>query len=251
MRVTEEDRRVLRLPWTPLIRNKLREFAVKIRGERFTGQGLIGADAGSVARGFSDLSSDDFATYNFPQVWVERRQMPVAIDGKLPVRNAVVLDLGCGPGTSTEVLCYFGDPSWRIVGYDLTAASIDRANERSARHEFKNKRRQTMMPRFVCQDIAEPLGDPDGGTLPDECAHMAISGGVVGLYMNAGSVTRLARELRRVLKPGGHAALDCGPAVGRSELRAILEDNGFTFVHLAKSVALEPRPKLVFRKTGQ
>lgn len=248
IRVSEEDRRVLRHPWKPLIRTKLREFSVKLRGERFTGQGLIGAEAGDVAKGFSDLSGEEFATYNYPQVWVERRQIPRAIDGKIPVKNAMVLDLGCGPGTSTDVLCYFADPSWNIVGFDLTQASIDRANNRAARLEFKNKKRQTIMPRFVCQDISLPLGDPEGGTLPSDSADLGISGGVVGLYMNRESVTRLARELHRVLKTGGYACLDSGPAVPRSELREVLESEGFTYVHSAGSVPLEPRPKLIFRK---
>ncbi len=248
--VSPEDRDTLKLPWKPLLKTKLTEFAVKLRGRDYHGQGLIGADASKVAQGFSDLSHDEFAKYNFPQVWVERRQMPVAIDGKLPVRGAVVIDLGCGPGTSTDVLSYFADPSWRIVGYDLTQASIDQANERSRRGGFRNKRGQTITPRFVCQDIALPLGDPEGGLLGDGIAHMAISGGVVGLYMNEQTVGQLARELHRVLRPGGFAALDCGPAVGRFRLKGILEEAGFTFLHLAKSTLLEPRPKLVFRKSG-
>lgn len=241
----------LRLPWMPLIRRKLREFRVRISGKKAEGQGLIGANPHEVAKGFAALTGDDFATYNFPQVWVERRQMPRAIDGKIPVKNAVVLDLGCGPGTSTDVLCYFADPSWKIIGFDLTQASIDMANARAERMGFHNKRGQVIAPQFVCQDIADPLMGPDARPLADESAHFAISGGVVGLYMNDKTVAQLARELARVIKPGGHAALDSGPAVPRALLRSSMEAEGFSFVHLAKSVAVEPRPKLVFRKTGR
>lgn len=251
IRVAEADRQHLRLPWMPLVRAKLTEWAVKLLGKRIVGQGLIGADAGEVAQGFGSLSSEQFARYNFPQVWVERRAIPVAIDGKLPITGAVVLDLGCGPGTSTEVLCHFADPTWSITGFDLTETYIDQARWRAERAEYKNRRGQTIAPRFVCQDISQPLMDPSGSPLPANSAHLAISGGVVGLYMNRASVERLARELYRVIRPGGYAALDCGPAVPKKVLRQVLENAGFAYAHSARSVVIDPRPKLIFRKPGR
>src|SRR5687767_13726517 len=116
--ITRHARRALRLSWRALLANKAHEYIVKARGQRIKGQGMIGADPETVAAGFESLSQDGFAEYNLPQQWVERRTIPGALDGRVPLHNAVVLDLGCGPGTSTDVLCYLGNPSWRIIGYE-------------------------------------------------------------------------------------------------------------------------------------
>lgn len=248
IRVSRDDRRTLRLPWWPLIRNKAHEFAMKARGKRISGQGMIGADEDAVKEGFAGLSDEQFAQYNFPQLWVERRTIPGAINGRIPSRDAVVLDLGCGPGTSTEVLARFADPSWTILAFDLTPRRIELARQRAARGEFVNRAGSVITPEFHCQDIGGTLRRGGGEALPTAFADFAVSGGVVGLYMNARSVTRLAYELRRVLKPGTFAALDAGPAVGVRMLKEIMSRAGFRHVASYRSAPLDPRPKLVFER---
>jgi SAM-dependent methyltransferase len=249
LRVSPDDRRAIRLGWTPLLRNKLREILVKLRGKRIYGQGMIGADAAAVREGFDALASNGFDTYNLPQVWVESRQIPTVIDGRVPARHALVLDLGCGPGTSTRVLSYFADPTWTILGFDLTERSILMARQRATNNAFKNRRGDVIRPEFYCQDIAEPLLR-DGRPLADASADLAMSGGVVGLYMKPERVERLADELKRVLKPGAIAALDCGPSVPRKVLARIMEARGFEPLGRAVSFVIEPRPKLVYRRPG-
>jgi SAM-dependent methyltransferase len=239
-------RRCVRMPWRALAANKLHEWVVKATGRRIAGQGMIGAEPARVASGFAGLRGKDFYEYNLPQMWVERRQIPSAIDGRIPVRGAVVLDLGCGPGTSTEVLAHFADPSWTIVGYELTEHLAAEAKARSERGEFVNCRGERVPARFVCQDISRPLRAPGGGLIAEGSVDFAVSGGVVGLYMNARSVTRLAQELARVVRPGGFAALDTGPAVGGRLLREVMARAGFGFVATCRSFVIEPRPKLVF-----
>ncbi|CAG0982670.1 hypothetical protein PHYC_01853 [Phycisphaerales bacterium] len=246
--VTPHARRALRLPWRALLANKAREFGVKLRGGRIKGQGMIGAPATTVAAGFKALRADDFVQYNLPQAWVERRQIPIAIHGRIPRQHAVVLDLGCGPGTSTEVLCYFADPTWTVLGYDLTDHYIERAAARSGRGEFRNHAGQRISPRFACQDISQPLASPDGGLVAGGSVDYALSAGVVGLYMNEESAARLASELARVVKPGGFVALDAGPAVPVRALKRILIARGFRYLHRARSFWIEPRPKLVFQR---
>lgn len=247
LRVTPADRRALRLPWSVLLANKRDEWLAKALGRPFKGHGMIGADADTVARGFLALDDDAFATYNLPQRWVERRQIPAAIDGRVPLRGATVLDLGCGPGTSTEVLCHFADPTWTILGYDLTERFVARAEHRALAGGFRNRAGDVIRPHFVCQSIAEPLF-AHGQPLADASVDFAISGGVVGLYMRPPAVRRLAAELARIVRPGGHVALDAGPAVPARALRAIVESAGFRRVGTARSVWLDPRPKLVFRR---
>lgn len=245
--VTSNDRRALRLPWSALALNKAHEFWVKGTGRRIKGQGMIGADAKIVAEGFGALRGADFDEYNLPQVWVERRQIPQAVHGRVPMRDAVVLDLGCGPGTSTEVLAYFADPSWTIIGYDLVEHSIKAARERAARGGFRSRAGTVIHPLFECQNIAQPLllrGQP----LKEGTVDFVISGGVVGLYLRPADVEKLIRDLRRIVKPGGYVALDSGPSVPPETLRAIARENGLAFRTIAKSFWIEPRPKLVFQR---
>lgn len=250
IRVSAEDRTALRMPWLPLVRNKAREIWVKARGGRIGGQGMIGAGPGSVAEGFMSLRGPAFDTYNLPQVWVESRQIPRAIDGRIPSGRATVVDLGCGPGTSTRVLCHFASAEWTIIGYDLTPHYIERARQRAELGLFRSRSGREVRPSFVCQNIAEPLAHPGGGLLRDASVDFAISGGVVGLYMNAESASRLAGELARVVKAGGFAALDAGPAVPERELRRVVEGAGFRAVDKARSFVIEPRPKIVFERVG-
>lgn len=252
VRVTRADRAALRLPWRALLGNKLHEFRVKARGKRIKGQGMIGAETPRVLAGFEALAGQDFEEYNLPQVWVERRQIPQAIDGRIPVKGAVVLDLGCGPGTSTQVLCHFADPSWTILGFDFVDHYVASAAARSRRGEFRNREGVVIRPRFTCQSIAEPLMD-DQGVVEDarvaaQSVDFAISGGVVGLYLSPRQAGDLVRELWRVVKRGGYIALDAGPSVPEATLRALANEAGFEQVSVARSFVIEPRPKLVFVK---
>lgn len=245
--VSARDRRALRLPWSVLLANKMHEWWVKGTGRRIRGQGMIGADERTVHDGFASLRGKDFDEYNLPQVWVERRQIPIAVDGRVPRDHASVIDLGCGPGTSTEVLCYFAEPSWNITGFELIPHAVEVASQRSAAGGFRNRAGSVVRPRFVCQSIGEPLLI-DGRPVGDASVDFAISGGVVGLYLQREQVRRLVGELARVVKIGGFVALDAGPATPAGQLRAITEAAGFGFVRTCKSFVFEPRPKLVFRR---
>ena len=241
--LTAAQRREVRMPWSALIANKAEEFWTKATGRRIKGQGMIGAPAATVREGFDSLRGADFGHYNLPQAWVERRQIPVVLNGRVPAVGAVVLDLGCGPGTSTEVLCHYADASWSITGFDLTPHLIEAARSRA----FRNRAGRVIVPRFECQDISEPLV-VGGVAVEGGSVDLAISGGVVGLYLSPAQAERLAAELARVVKPGAFAAVDAGPSVSAARLRGIMEGAGFEQVGIAKSFVIEPRPKLVFER---
>lgn len=245
--VTEDDKRRLRMPWRALLASKGHEFWVKARGKRIDGQGLIGADARVVRDGFGGLTDDAFDRYNLPQVWVERRQLPRVLHERVPKAHARVLDLGCGPGYSTEILCYFADPSWRIVGLDLIEHNIARARARANVGRYVNAHGQRITPTFVCQSITDRLMDGHGA-VADASIDLAVSGGVVGLYLHPPQAKSLLAELRRVVKPRGHIALDAGPSIPVSELRELCELAGFVHMQTVGCVPFDPRPKLVFRK---
>ncbi|MDX2148171.1 MAG: class I SAM-dependent methyltransferase [Planctomycetota bacterium] len=247
LNVTRADRRLLRMPWTPLIRNKFHEFWIKARGKRIKGQGLIGADSWSVATGFESLSPRDFETYNLPQNWVERRTIPRALNRRVPAHNARVIDLGCGPGFSTRIIAHFAQPSWNILGFDFVAHYIAEASRHAAAGTIRNRDNLIIRPTFRVQSITETLAT-DSGPLEASSIDFAVAGGVVGLYLQPPDVATLALELCRVIKPGGYAALDSGPAIPPHRLKHIMLDRGFAFVELIRSVAFDPRPKLVFMR---
>lgn len=250
LRVSERERRELRLPWRSLVASKLDEYRIKLSGEVFKGMGMIGADPVKVTEGFKNLQGDDFARYNYPQVWVERRQIPRAIDARIPERGATVLDLGCGPGTSTEVLCHFADPTWQIIGYDLTQGYIDQARARAARGGFVSALDEVIRPNFIRQDIGGVLLSPTGGRLTPGSVDFAMSGGVVGLYMTPRGVKHLLGELVRALRPGGFAALDSGPACPPRRLREMGIAAGLEYHGRISCCFMDPRPKVLFSKNG-
>ena len=119
---------------------------------------------------------------------------------------------------------------------------IDAAKSRAARGEFKNRDGVAITPEFRCQSIAERL------EIEDNSIDLAISGGVVGLYLSTAEARSLIAELKRIVKPGGYIALDAGPAVPVDTLRGLAEGAGFVYDGKAKSFVIEPRPKLIFRK---
>lgn len=244
--VSAADRRHIRMRWSTLLATKAHELWIKGRGRRIDGQGLIGADASVVRNGFASLDDDAFDRYNLPQVWVERRQIPRVVHRRVPRHGARILDLGCGPGYSTEVLCHFADATWRITGYDLIDHSIARARRRVREGRFLTAKGERLAPEFICQSITEPLTQ-GGGPVPNASVDLAISGGVVGLYLKPPEARRLLLELRRVVRPGGFIALDAGPSIPAGSLRGICEQAGFAFVDTVGCVPFDPRPKLVFR----
>lgn len=234
------------MPWSLLARAKAGEVWTKLRGRRFAGQGMVAAGGERVRRGFASLSGDEFDRYNLPQVWVERRQIPRVLDGRAPRAAAVVLDLGCGPGDSTAILCHFAHPGWRVIGFDFTDALVEAARERASRRWFRTRDGADIVPHFEHQDIAQPLR-VGGRPMEPASVDLAISCGVVGLYLDPARAGALVRELARVLKPGSVAALDCGPAVTARALESLFEQAGFRPEARVGCCPLDPRPKIVAR----
>lgn len=241
------DKQRLRVSWSALIGNKAHEYWVKARGQRIKGQGMIAADTNLVRAGFTQLQGRDFADYNLPQAWVESRQIPQVLHGRAPREGTRILDLGCGPGTSTTIISHFANPCWTIIGYDFVREYIEQAKKLVYNDGYLSRMGNVIRPRFECQSIADPLL-LDNEPLPAASFHMAVSGGVVGLYLRHEQCQKLIKELYRVIIPGGWIALDAGPSIPPAKLHQICAQAGFQFVTRAKSFIIEPRPKLIFQK---
>jgi arsenite methyltransferase len=104
----------------------------------------------------------------------------------LPLPGAIVVDVGCGAGADACVAAILAGRQGRVVGIDCTPAMVAKARRNAQAAGLSNI-------RFI---EAEMSALP----LPDACADMVISNGVINLSMDK---PRVLAELFRVLRPGG------------------------------------------------
>jgi arsenite methyltransferase len=124
-------------------------------------------------------------TYRSPEVTAQRRIMLDAIAAK-PGEKA--LDIGCGPGFVTEELALAVGSEGVVEAMDNSESSLAAARQKCAR--FSNVHFQ--------QADAEKL------PYPDSFFDLAVS---TQVYEFVPDVKKALSELRRVLRPGGRAAI--------------------------------------------
>jgi arsenite methyltransferase len=152
----------------------------------------------------------------------------------------VVVDLGSGSGMDSFLAAQQVQETGRVIGIDMTDAQLAKARHLAAEHGFANV-------EFVEAHI-EQL------PLPDACADVVISNGVVNLSPDKQAVFA---EAARVLRPGGRLALadivtstqlplgvTCdaslwaaciGGAMQRDDYRAAIEGAGFELEDLKEN----------------
>jgi arsenite methyltransferase len=171
----------------------------------------VGVLRSEIRRTYTDVSTDRQHDFIFPtgRAWAQDLGYPEPELSRLPdatvesfagVANhwllgqvepgEVVLDLGCGAGTDLLIAAQMTGPSGRVVGVDMTAAMLARA-EASA-HEM----------RLANVELHESLIE----TLPleDTSVDVVISNGVIDLVPDKDAVFA---EIDRVLRPGGRLQL--------------------------------------------
>ena len=102
----------------------------------------------------------------------------------------VVLDLGCGAGFDAAVAARLVGPAGQVVGVDVTPEMVTRAWELALVLPFRN----------LSFQVASAAGLP----FPDRFFEVVISNGVFNLVLEK---AQAAREIFRVLKPGGRLHL--------------------------------------------
>jgi SAM-dependent methyltransferase len=232
-------------PISSLICSKLRQYSIVYRkGIRFRFD-----QQARVEHAYDSMSHAEFETINDPQVWTEERQIPRLMNGRVPRFGATIVDLGCGPGTSTRIISRFAHPSWTIYALDLSKTLIARAKEEAELGVFVTSMTpdpRTIMPRFVNQSIAETWSREE--RIADGSVDLVNSSGVVGHHLQADDVAAVLAEAKRVLKRGGYLGLDSGPRFSARRLAKLLTDAGFVEPTFIRSTALDPRPKVAVRK---
>ncbi len=223
---------------------KWRQFRVEtIGGYNFRGQ-----ERDFVQRAYDGMGQHTFEIINGAQDWVNWRQIPRAMRGRIPEGAALIVDLGCGPGSSTRIIAWHGAPSWRIIGMDFSEDLIRQARHRVESGGFSTASGKQPAVEFVVGSVVEPFRDASGTELADLSVDYVNSSGIVGHHLSRESFTSLATELRRVVKPHGFVSLDSGPHLKGGIIRSVMERFGFVLRTKVRSVPLDPRPQLVFQK---
>ena len=91
------------------------------------------------------------------------------------------------------------------------------------------------------------LRQPDGSPVPDGSADVVNASGVIGHHLDAATVRPLIAEARRVLRPGGVAALDVGPTLGDEGLTRLMTAAGFRRLGRRRSCVLDRTGQVIFR----
>ncbi len=104
-----------------------------------------------------------------------------------PIRpGETVVDLGCGAGADLCIAALLVGAAGRAIGIDLTPAMIEKARENAMLSGLEN--------------VEVRIGDIETMPLPDSCADVVISNGVINLSPHKPCVFR---EAFRILKRGG------------------------------------------------
>jgi SAM-dependent methyltransferase len=199
-------------------------------------------DVEALRAAYAAMTEREFEAINGRQDWANWRTIPRCLSGRVPDRPLRVLDLGCGTGGSTRVLAFCCPKGSHVTGYELAAPLVEVARRRTYRHHSGRPARVT----FCCQGVTEELREPDGTPVPAGSVDVVNASGVVGHHLTAATVGPLIAELKRVLRPGGLAALDVGPTLRGRELTGLMTAAGFRAVGRCRSCLLDPTGQAVF-----
>jgi len=225
----------------------LHEQRIRFRGE----------DKEFVERAYSEMSDEEFAAVNGRQNWMEERQVGRELDRHVPRDEALILDLGMGPASSTKIIARYAPPTsvrepqsagWRIIGYDFSGPLVEKAKRIAAEGLIRNVAGEIIPTEFVQQSIVGTLKNSDETPVEVSSVDFINTSGVVGHHLSAADVDILAKEMMRVLKGNRYVAIDTAGNMGPRDVRPIFERNGFKFVKYIQGNLIGARPKLVFYK---
>lgn len=192
---------------------------------------------------YSAMDQAEFDAINGPQAWANWRTIPRALSGHVPNRPLRIVDLGCGTGSSTQVLAFYAPAGSHITGYEIADPMIPFARNRRYLHQSGVAQRID----FVCQPINEIL-KADGAPLPERSVDVIHSSGVIGFHLNEQTVLPLIAEVDRLLSPDGAALLDVGPTLPGPTMRRLLSEAGFDFKGHYRSWFGDRTGEMVFKR---
>jgi SAM-dependent methyltransferase len=197
-----------------------------------------------VARAYGAMTQAEFDRVNGRQDWANWRTIPRALSGHVPDRPLRVLDLGCGTGSSTQVLAHYCPAGSHITGYEIARPLLAFAPRRSYRHRSGT----AAQVDFVGQGVTEPLRDARGDLIPATSVDVINASGVVGHHLNRETIKPLLAEIQRVGKNDAAVLLDVGPTLRGRHLRRVMIDAGFACLGHYRSWLGDLTGEMVFRR---
>lgn len=211
------------------------------RGISILVRGLEATDA------YSAMSVQEFTAINGRQMWANWRTVPRSLDGRVPARPVMAIDLCCGDGASTAVLAWWLPRGSSILGLEADER-LAKAGDQRLYHARDGSRTAV---RILARSVMEPFRDADDRLLQDGSVDVVNACGAIGCHFAPAQTAVVIAEIARVLTPGGHAFIDVGsagtPAKALAELAA---DHGMSVVGKARSCLLDRHPQLALRKAG-
>jgi len=193
------------------------------------------------------MRPEEFQNINARQAWANWRTIPRSISGRLPNTPVRAVDLCCGTGHSTAVMACYSAPRSEIFGLEYNPAFVEVARRRA----ILNDRRAPARTRFVAQSVLEQFCIRPGEPFTDGSTDWINSSGAVGCHFTPEQTQTLAREIHRVLKPGGLATIDSGPdGTPTDVLKDIFQRLGFSVLGQARSCAFDRFTQVSFHKGG-
>lgn len=196
-------------------------------------------------RAYCAMSGREFEGINARQRWANWRTVARNLSNHVPNRPLNALDLCCGVGHSTEVLACFLAPGSTILGIEYNPSFVEMARFR----DYKTADGRNAHVRFRAQSVLETFRDAAGDVIEDASVDLVNSCGAVAHHFDPATTTVLAKEVARVMKTGGIAMIDCGPAgTDRDWLVQIFNELGFEVLHESRSCFLDRASQVCFRK---
>ncbi len=196
-------------------------------------------------RAYSEMDVDEFEAINARQRWANWRTIPQVLNAGLPNRPLKAIDLCCGSGQSTEVLACYLPVGSKVLGIDSSPTFVERAEQRT----YSHRSGKSVNVSFRIQSVLESLRDASGNRIQDASIDLVSSSGAVGSHFDEDTTRVLAKEVSRVLRKGGVAAIDSGrPGTKTKTLIRIFQDEGFGVSHTARSSVFDRYTQVCLRK---
>ena len=201
-------------------------------------------------RAYRAMTAEDFEAINARQRWANWRTLPRNLSGHVPDRPLSVIDLCCGIGHSTEVLACYLPVGSSILGLEFNPDFVRVARARAAQYQHRSG--ALIQPRFAAQSVLETFRDEGRKEVSGGSVDLVNCSGAVGVHFKPDATRVLAKEIARVLRPGGIALIDSGPrGTSTRALTEIFDGLGFKRLNAARSCFVDYSVQVCFRKEAR
>lgn len=197
-------------------------------------------------RAYCAMTIAEFEGVNARQRWANWRTIPRSLHGRLPARPCRAVDLCSGVGDSAEVLACCLPPGSEILGLEYNPEFVRRSRART----YRDAAGRPVKAAFRAQSVLESFRGASGARLPDGSVDLVNCCGAIALNFSEAEIAALAGEVRRVLRPGGLAAVDA-PAgrEGQRRMIRVFRGGGFQALGSVRSCFLDRFAQICFRRS--